>query len=126
MVHIPYNPKLKKRAQKMRKNPTLAEKVFWKELLSEDKTGFRFLRQKPIDQYIVDFYCSELKLIIEIDGSIHEKQKKYDKIRTQILENGYNLTVLRFTNEEVLKDFKKTKNKLNNQIIKKVPLIKGI
>jgi very-short-patch-repair endonuclease len=67
---------------------------------------YKVHRQRPIDQFIVDFYCPELKLVIEIDGDSHnsENAQVYDLERTQILE-GYGLTVIRFTNEEVLGDF---------------------
>ena len=80
---------------------TAAEKKLWYSFLRNHK--YIFLRQKPIDNYIVDFYCSELKLVIEIDGETHitEKDKKYDKERTKILKS-YGLKVLRFWNDDVL------------------------
>jgi len=66
----------------------------------------RVLRQRPIDNLIVDFYCAKLKLVIEVDGESHftEQGKQYDSQRTSILE-GYGLKVVRFTNLEVLQDF---------------------
>ena len=66
----------------------------------------RFLRQRPIDNYIVDFYCAQLKLVIEIDGDSHftDEGLEYDQARTRILE-GYGLKVMRFTNKEVLENF---------------------
>jgi len=90
----------KKNRKKLRSLPTKAEYVLWQELRKE-KIGYRFRRQVSIDAFIVDFYCHELKLIIEVDGPIHNEQKDYDEIREEYLKNlGY--SILRFTNEEVL------------------------
>src|SRR4028118_1825438 len=101
--YLPYNPKLVDRAKQLRKNMTVAEKKLWYGYLRNCK--FRVLRQRPIAHFIVDFYCAKLKLVIEIDGDSHftNDGKDYDPERTQILE-GYGLRVMRFTNDEVLKD----------------------
>ena len=86
----------------MRKNPTIPEAVFWKDILPKSQRGqFRWNRQKPFLQYIVDFYCAELKLIIEIDGEIHQSQKDYDLSRDEVLKS-HNLKTVRFTNCDVL------------------------
>lgn len=87
----------------MRKNPTPAEKKLW-EYLRE--APLKFYRQRPIDNFIVDFYCEKIKLIIEVDGDSHftESGIVYDEARTKILE-GYQLKVIRFTNDEVLHDY---------------------
>lgn len=89
-----YNPKLVERAREMRKNMTDAEKKLWFGFLRN--FNYRVLRQRPIDHFIVDFYCAELKLAIEVDGGQHftEKGLEYDKERTRILE-GYGIKVLR-------------------------------
>lgn len=102
--HLPYNPKLIKRAKEMRKNPTPAEKKIWTQYLRH--YPFRVLRQRPIDHFIVDFYCAHLKLVIEIDGAGHftKEGKERDRARTQQLER-YGLKVIRFTNREVLDYF---------------------
>ncbi len=102
--HLPYNPQLVERARAMRKNPTPAEQKLWVGFLRTFKP--RFLRQRPIDNYIVDFYCAQLKLVIEIDGDIHftDDGLAYDQARSHILE-GYGLKVMRFTNTEVLENF---------------------
>jgi very-short-patch-repair endonuclease len=102
--HLPYNPQLVAWAREMRKNPTPAEKKLRYEFFSSYKP--RFLRQRPIDNYIADFYCSQLKLVIEIDGDSHfsDEGLEYDQARTHILE-GYGLKVMRFTNKEVLENF---------------------
>ena len=102
---LPYNPELLSRAKCMRKNPTAAEKMLWQEYLRTFQ--FRVLRQRPIDNFIVDFYCADLKLVIEIDGDSHftEQGESYDEERTKILED-YGLRVIRFTNYEVINQFK--------------------
>ncbi len=102
--HLPYNAELVARAKELRKNMTIAEKKLWYSYLKSFK--FKVLRQRPIDHFIVDFYCPHLKLVIEVDGDSHftDDGQDYDKERTQVLE-GYGLTILRFTNNQVLQDF---------------------
>lgn len=102
--HIPYNSKLVERAKKLRKNMTVAEKKLWYSYLKS--FSYRVLRQKPIDNFIVDFYCAKSKLVIEVDGDSHYTNdgREYDIERTQILE-GYGLRVIRFSNDEVLNEF---------------------
>jgi very-short-patch-repair endonuclease len=106
--YLPYNPALVKRAKALRKSMTRAEQKLWYEYLRSFK--YRVLRQRPIDHFIVDFYCSalKLKLVIEIDGESHftEIGVTYDEARTKVLE-GYGLRVIRFTNEEVLQEFER-------------------
>lgn len=102
---IPYNPRLKELARRLRNDSTLGEILLWKELKGKQGYGYDFHRQKPLLNYIVDFYCSELNLIIEIDGQYHnyEETHKLDLIREQELEK-YNLTIIRFTELEARKD----------------------
>ncbi|MEG4092209.1 endonuclease domain-containing protein [Microcoleus sp. Pol12B4] len=102
--HLPYNPKLIPIAKELRKNPTPAEKKLWEDFLRN--FPFRVLRQRPIDNFIVDFYCAALRLVIEVDGESHftEQGKQYDAERTEIFE-GYGLQVVRFTNVDVLQCF---------------------
>jgi very-short-patch-repair endonuclease len=71
---IPYNPNLKALAKKLRQNMTLSEVLLWNELSGKKMHGFDFDRQRPIDIFIVDFYCKELNLAIEIDGDSHDIQ----------------------------------------------------
>jgi len=93
---------LKPLAREMRKEPTEAEDVLWQHLRGK-QLGVRFRRQHAIDRFIVDFYARDPRLIIEVDGSIHETQEEYDSMRQAFLESlGYR--VLRFTNEQVLQD----------------------
>jgi len=101
MNYLPYNKNLVSRAKELRKNMTKAERKLWYDYLRNFK--YRVHRQRPIDNFIVDFYCPQLKLVIEVDGETHyvENAQEYDAERTQILE-GYGLKVIRFTNEEIL------------------------
>jgi very-short-patch-repair endonuclease len=102
--HLPYNPKLVAIAKKLRQNSTPAEKKLWQEYLRI--FPLRVFRQRPINHFIVDFYCAALKLVIEVDGESHftEEGRLYDLERTQIL-TGYGLRVIRFTNEQVMMEF---------------------
>ncbi|HEX3046903.1 MAG TPA: endonuclease domain-containing protein [Bacillota bacterium] len=99
-TYLPYNPKLKERARELRKHMTECEKILWYQYLK--KLPQNWLRQKPIDNYIVDFYCPVFKLVIEVDGESHftEEGKIYDEERTMILSN-YGLKIIRFPNTDV-------------------------
>lgn len=99
MDRIPYNPQLKQRAQFLRKNATSAEIILWR-YLKNKQLGVDFNRQKPLGNYIVDFYCIPLKLAIEIDGKSHELKETYDFQRNRQLQI-YGRKILRFTNEQV-------------------------
>ncbi len=90
-------------ARRLRQNQTLAEKVMWKLVRNRRLGGFKFLRQVSIDRYFADFVCEAGKLIVELDGAVHDEREDYDERRTQTLELfGY--VVLRFPNERVLTD----------------------
>ena len=97
------SPEKIKRAKELRQNMTPAEKILWEHLRAKRFNGLKFRRQQIIEGFIVDFYCHSLRLVIEIDGEIHDKQKQYDTERDQILSSKQ-LTILRFTNQEVSKD----------------------
>ena len=101
-MKIYYNPKLKKLARNLRNNMTLPEVILWNQLKGR-KLGFDFHRQKPIDNYIVDFFCSKLKLIIEVDGKIHIDKGEDDITRQSKLES-IGLTVLRFKASDIMKN----------------------
>jgi very-short-patch-repair endonuclease len=102
---IPYDLKLKEFARKLRNDSTLGEILLWNELKSKKLYGYDFHRQKPLLKYIVDFYCYKLDLVIEIDGHYHTHEEKYndDVLRDEELKK-YDLTVIRFTEQEVRKD----------------------
>ncbi len=100
MKNIRFNPKLKELARHLRKNSTLAEVLLWNVLKGRNVKGYRFNRQKPIDEFIVDFYCHELKVVIEIDGVTHDWKVKKDMMRQKKLET-LGITVLRFLDSDV-------------------------
>jgi very-short-patch-repair endonuclease len=97
---LPYNPKLKERARELRKNSTLSEVLLWGHIKGKQISGYDFDRQKPIDNFIVDFFCNELMLAIEIDGETHNYRVSQDRERQMKLE-GLGVRFLRFTDEEV-------------------------
>ena len=102
MPHTHYTRNLTERAKENRKNPTAAENRLWFEVLGRRRFGsFKFTRQKPLDKYIVDFYCAELKLAIELDGDSHATQTSYDRRRTKDL-NALGIKVVRYTNDDVM------------------------
>jgi very-short-patch-repair endonuclease len=98
---IPYSPNLMLLAIKLRNNMTFGETSLWREI-KNNKLGMKFSRQIPIDYYIVDFYCKDLKLAIEIDGSIHfeEGHQEKDAFRQNRLES-LGVIVIRFSDFDV-------------------------
>jgi very-short-patch-repair endonuclease len=102
---IPYNAKLKSLARVLRKNMTFGEVLLWNELKEDKLWGFDFDRQRCLDNYIVDFYCKELMLAIEIDGISHNHEKAFnkDELRQQKLEN-FGITFIRFSEADVKYD----------------------
>lgn len=108
-------------AKSNRKNSTSAEEIMWENLRNR-RLEYKFRRQHPIGKFIADFVCIEKKLIIEIDGEIHETQKEQDEIRTKFL-NEQGFKVIRFTNEEVFGDISTVLTKIINAL---VPLSFGV
>ena len=90
-------------ARHLRKHSTRAEDVLWQALRGRRLDGLKFRRQVPLLDYVVDFLCSDRKLVIEVDGVQHERDAAYDARRTGELESQ-GLWVIRFTNEQVLGD----------------------
>lgn len=109
--NVNYLKELRDLSRKNRINSTESEKKIWEEVLKQRKTGYKFLRQKPINRFILDFYCSELNLAIEIDGNSHDKKKGYDEARDKFL-NQVGIKTIRFSNDEVLNNIENVKNKL--------------
>ena len=100
---------LRDRARELRGNPTEAEKVLWKHLRLKQLGGYRFRRQHTLGKFIVDFFCFEKGLVIELDGGYYAKQGEYDRERTLWLESrGYR--VLRFWNSDVMRDIEAAKS----------------
>ena len=88
MYFLPYNKNLKEFSRYLRNNSTLSEVLLWQELRAGQIQGYKFNRQKPLDRYIVDFYCKKLNLVIEVDGEshYHKDAQVRDKIRQEVLE----------------------------------------
>ncbi|WP_299243498.1 DUF559 domain-containing protein [uncultured Aquimarina sp.] len=106
---------LLERAKEMRANPAKAEALLWEKLKTK-KLGHKFRQQHPIDNYIVDFVCLSKRLIIEVDGEIHNYQKEADQERQLVLEEKKGYTFLRFTNDEVLNDISKVISKIEETL----------
>ncbi|MFH1195582.1 MAG: DUF559 domain-containing protein [bacterium] len=84
---IPYNHSLVEKARELRKDSTLTEIMLWNELKRKQVRGYDFHRQKPIDKYIVDFYCPKLQLAIEVDGESHYGNENKDEARQKRIES---------------------------------------
>jgi very-short-patch-repair endonuclease len=115
--YIPYDKNLVSRTKELRKEETEVEKVFWRNILKHKKlVNFKFTRQKPIDHFIVDFFCSSLGVAIEIDGEVHDFQKNRDFERDQILKQKFGLEIIRYSNKEVLENTEKIAEDLVRKI----------
>jgi very-short-patch-repair endonuclease len=103
MVHAP--PPIRSHAREMRKEPTRSEDRIWSWLRNRRFGNYKFRRQHPLGDYILDFYCAELKICIELDGAVHEIDAvaERDKERTRYLERQ-GIEVLRLENEELIRD----------------------
>ena len=102
MYYLPHNKNLKQFSRNLRNNSTLSEVLLWKQLRAGSIRGYKFNRQKPLDNYIVDFYCKKLSLVIEVDGEYHfeGEMRIRDKERQRVLES-IGLKFLRFENIDV-------------------------
>ena len=96
------SPPIFENATALKREMTDAEKILWKHLRNNKMEGFKFRRQHPIGKFIGDFYCHQKKLVVELDGSVHdtEEARERDQGRTEELQN-FGLTIMRFRNEEV-------------------------
>lgn len=119
MVRVHNLKYVKDKRKNLRNNPTDAEKYLWYELRESQLNNKKFRRQHSIGKYVVDFYCPEEKLVIELDGEQHYEadRKKYDQRRTEYLE-GLNLRVIRFRNTDVLFDRDKVVNVIVRHFVK--------
>ncbi|HEY9626260.1 MAG TPA: DUF559 domain-containing protein [Coleofasciculaceae cyanobacterium] len=105
-------PQIIAAARKLRQNLTPAEQVLWQALKNRQLNGLKFRCQHPVGSFIVDFYCPQCRLVIELDGEIHQQQLEYDIARTKQLSNfGYQ--IIRFSNQEVITNL----NLVLNQIL---------
>lgn len=119
-----YNPRLKNLARELRKQMTPQEKHLWYDFLKN--YPIQFYRQRIIDRYIADFYCSKAKLVIELDGLQHftDGGIKHDEYRTRLL-NLYGIEVIRFTNREVNDHFEGVCRMIDKKVRERMSLLTG-
>jgi very-short-patch-repair endonuclease len=100
-------------AQKLRQRETRAERLLWEHLRHAKLEGFKFRRQHPMGRFILDFYCVESKLAIELDGKYHEQEEiqRYDAFRQRMIEQEH-IVFLRFDNEEVIDNIETVLSKI--------------
>jgi very-short-patch-repair endonuclease len=118
VYYLPYDTNLKEFSRRLRKNSTLGEILLWQKLRAGSVMNYTFNRQKPLNRYIVDFYCKPLNLVIEIDGSYHYEQEQMimDKERQHVLEE-MGLSFLRFSELQVRKDMDWVLREIENYIV---------
>ena len=105
VMKLPINKSLRGRARELRKNSTLSEVLFWNAVKNKQLNGLDFDRQKVIGNYIADFYCPQLNIVIEIDGCSHATKQEYDKSRDEYLKS-LGLHILHVYDEDVKRDMK--------------------
>ncbi|MDF2457126.1 MAG: endonuclease protein [Cytophagaceae bacterium] len=110
-------------AEKLRNNMTPAEKKLWEAISNKKLNGFRFKNQHPISKFIVDFYCHKARLVIEIDGEVHNQREQadYDIGRTYELES-FGLIVIRFSNNQIENHFEEVLKEIQKRLLEQSPL----
>jgi very-short-patch-repair endonuclease len=103
-------------ARSLRQNQTETEKIVWNLLRNKGLYGLKFRRQHVIEGFVVDFYCHEYKLALEIDGKVHEKQKEYDTLRETIIANK-GISFIRMKNEDIQNNIEMIKEKIKERIM---------
>lgn len=112
---------IKKRfARQLRKDETKAEKLVWETIRNRKFRGFKFRRQHVVQGFVLDFYCQEVKLGIEIDGAVHYKRKDYDRLRQDIIESK-GINVIRIKNRDILNDKSSILKKMRKSIANQLP-----
>lgn len=118
-MKIHYNPKLKILARQLRNNSTKSEIKLWTYLRRNQMHGYDFHRQKPIDEFIVDFFCNKLQLAIECDGYSHEILKVYEKdLKKTKRLNALGIHVLRFSDYQIFNDIENVNRAIEDYIFK--------
>lgn len=112
---IPYHPALKPFARALRRRMTLSEVLLWERIRRGQICGARFRRQKPLLRYIVDFYCDELELVIEVDGASHDLRELEDKVRDAELQD-HGVHVLRVWDRDVRDDIDRVLKTIKDQV----------
>ncbi len=117
LLHLDASDETFQRAHVLRHSMTEAEKLLWAALKNRKLDGLKFRRQHPLHLYIADFYCHEKRLIIEVDGGIHNKSeiREHDENRTAEFDR-LGITVIRFTNEQITQTIDKVLEEINSHI----------
>ena len=117
MKFLRNDPALKQRRRELRRNQTEAEKALWAHLRNKQFYGMKFFRQYSIGPYILDFYCPNMKLAVELDGGQHNQceSKEYDAVRSEYLK-AQGIEVIRFWNHEVLHDMESVLSELGLEV----------
>jgi len=116
-IYFETNIKTLSKARILRNNMTDAERILWKELRFKKIKGFKFRRQHAIGQFIVDFYCHEKKLVIEVDGNYHLENSQVEHDNDRALElKKFGLEIIRFKNDEVINDINKVILQIENYL----------
>jgi very-short-patch-repair endonuclease len=125
MAYLYNNLKLKNRRKFLRHDTPEPEQILWYYLKSKN-LGYKFRRQYSVESYVLDFYCTKLRLAIEIDGDSHftPKARIYDTIREQRLRKE-NIQILRFTNVEIIENIESVLEKISNNLPPLAPPILG-
>jgi len=121
---IPYRSDLVEKARLLRNKSTPGEKRLWKYISRKQILGYDFDRQTPIDNYIVDFCCKELKLVIELDGRYHDFKVEYDE-RRQIRIESYGVQVIRFEEKMVLEDIDQVLAEIRYWVLEREKVVFG-
>ena len=124
MKEIIFNDKKDIEKRKIsRKNSTNTEKIIWNILRNRKLSGYKFKRQYSIDRFVVDFYCPELKLAIEIDGEIHDSKEsfEYDRVREKFIQE-LRIKIIRFRNDEVYDNLESVVTEIKNNLIQSTDL----
>ena len=116
MSNFPYYKKMKVLSKKLRKESTLSEVLLWEHLKKRQLCGCNFNRQKPLLNYIVDFYCKEKSLVIEIDGASHENKYEKDLAREKELK-ALGLHIIRFKDEDVKRNMEEVLRSIETWIL---------
>jgi very-short-patch-repair endonuclease len=123
-MYFKAKPDILEAARILRKSMTIPEKLLWNKLKEKQICGLRFRRQYPIEFFIADFYCHQIRLVVEIDGEIHNQQEEYDDGRSAEMEK-FDIITIRFKNWEVENEIEnviiKIKN-IANELLKSPPL----
>ncbi len=123
-MSLPYNPKLREHARRLRKAGNLAEVLFWQQVHKGLFKGYDFDRQKIIGDYIVDFFCASCGVVIEIDGSSHDGKMEYDAERDACLQ-GLGLTIIHIAARDILRNMEDVMVMLHNHPALRAPLQGG-